>query len=143
MKLLIPISAALLLCMPGLAQHSIVIEDVAHVSSYRDATIVLTNTDGITLHYVLAPLTEFRVELPDTLIWESPEMIAPIVLTVVYTSTGGIRIIIQVPCSRYATIEGCVKALAKAVDEMEKHFPRDPIASKEDTTIVIPGIGKK
>jgi len=139
MRLLPSLVAAIALSMPAIAQSSIVIEDVTHVSSYRDTTIVMTNgSDGLTFHYVLAPLAEFRVELPNTLVWESPELISPIVFTAIYTSIGGIRIIIQVPCSRYSSIKSCAEAFAAAVHEMEKHFIRDPVASGEDTTIVIP-----
>lgn len=147
MRLLLSAIAAIAFAMPATAQSSIVIEDVMHVSSYRNATIVLSNSDGLTFNYVLVPLTEFRLEQPNTLIWDAPRsgpegLISPIVYTAIYTSVGGIRIIIQVPCSRYSSIKACAEAFAAAVNEMEKHFMRDTELSRTDTYIVIPKPGK-
>ncbi len=121
----------------------LVIEDVAYAVGYREATLTLSLTpEGTEIHYVLAPLSAFEVVEPDTLILPVSEG-GSTVLTAVYTTVGGIRMIIQTPCDRYPTIALCVEAHSRAIAGLQDVFPVDAINSKKDTHIVIPRVGKE
>ncbi|MEE8372650.1 MAG: hypothetical protein V3R87_02795 [Dehalococcoidia bacterium] len=140
--LLVPFLALLAAVAPA---QGLRIDDVDKVIAWRGDTLVLHHdAQGVILRRVLAPITAFTFEAPNTLVlsFTGGELIAPVVYTAVYTSTSGIRIIVQTPCARYSSLAACAKAHADAINEMSEFFPIDITSSRDDVTIVIPRIGK-